>query len=93
MPVALSNLLTCDEWMQITWDVDTAFDIEDDSIFPMLAAGGTGVADVVLDPSVTPDRMLKMIPIQLHWHETSEHAWDGMLVRFSIARADLTDWS
>lgn len=55
--------------------------MEDDEIFPLLAAGGTGVADVMLDPSVQPDRMVKMIPIQLHWHETSEHSWDGMLVR------------
>lgn len=68
--------------MQITWDVNTAFNISDDSIFPLLAAGGNGVMDVVLDPAVQSDRKVKMIPIQLHWHVTSEHAWDGMLVRF-----------
>lgn len=68
-------------WVQITWDVATAFDMSDDSIFPMLAAGGSRVADVVLDPSVPVDRRVKLIPLQLHWHETSEHAWDGLLVR------------
>lgn len=66
--------------LQITWDTDTAFDMSNNDTFPVLAAGGNGVADVMLDPSVVPDRMVKMIPIQLHWHETSEHSWDGMLV-------------
>nr|QBP05104.1 alpha carbonic anhydrase 1 [Ulva prolifera] len=65
--------------IQITWEPATAFDMDDDTIFPMVAAGGNGIADVILDPSIVPDRMIKMIPIQLHWHETSEHAWDGLL--------------
>lgn len=66
--------------LQITWDAAEAFDMEDNTIFPMVAAGGNGIADVILDPTVKPDRMVKMIPIQLHWHETSEHSWDGLLV-------------
>eukprot|EP00892_Ulva_mutabilis_P000744 jgi/Ulvmu1/10670/UM066_0054.1 len=65
--------------IQITWDPATAFDMDDDTIFPMVAAGGSSIADSILDASITPDRMIKMIPIQLHWHETSEHSWDGML--------------
>lgn len=65
--------------IQITWDPATAFDMDDDTIFPMVAAGGSGIADVILDRNIKPDRMIKMIPIQLHWHETSEHSWDGLL--------------
>ena len=65
---------------QINWDTSVAFDISDDTIFPVLAAGGNGIADVVLDPSIEPDRMVKVVPIQLHWHVTSEHAWDGLMV-------------
>lgn len=53
----------------------------DADIFPVVAAGGSGIADVIQDRGVTPDLMLKMIPIQMHWHETSEHSWDGLLVR------------
>lgn len=64
--------------IQITWDPATAFDMDAD-IFPVVAAGGDGIADVILDRGVTPDRKIKMIPIQLHWHETSEHSWDGLL--------------
>ena len=66
--------------VQVTWDPVSAFDIEDDSIFPMVAAGGDKISDVLLT-GAKPEYMLKMIPLQIHWHETSEHSVAGMLVR------------
>lgn len=67
--------------MQIAWDPVAAFDIANDDIFPMVAAGGDKISDVVLSSDVKADLMLKMVPLQVHWHVTSEHSVGGMLVR------------
>jgi hypothetical protein len=63
------------------WDLASAFDMRDKSQFPQVPAGGSAIRDVLQDMSITPDRMLTMIPKQMHLHMTSEHSWDGMLVR------------
>ena len=65
----------------MNWDSSTAFDMSDRSQFPAVPAGGTGLRDALLNPSATPDREVSMIPVQMHWHVTSEHSWQGMLVR------------
>jgi hypothetical protein len=63
------------------WDTARAFDVRDKSQFPQVPAGGSAIRDVLEDVSLTPDRMLTMIPRQMHLHTTSEHSRDGMLVR------------
>lgn len=68
--------------VQITWDPMSAFNMSDDSMFPMVAAGGDSISDVILK-DVPVEFMLKMIPLQVHWHETSEHSVGGLLVRLS----------
>jgi hypothetical protein len=63
------------------WDLASAFDMRDKSQFPQVPGGGSAIRDVLVDMSLTHDRMLTMIPRQMHLHTTSEHSWDGMLVR------------
>jgi hypothetical protein len=66
--------------MQITWDPLSAFMGSSNSSFPLLAAGGKGIADVV-QTGADVGFTLKMIPLQVHWHVTAEHMRDGKLVR------------
>lgn len=66
--------------MQMNWDASSAFDITDKTSFPRIPAGGKAIRDVIEHPDTPVDRMLTMVPEQMHWHLTSEHAWDGMLV-------------
>jgi hypothetical protein len=68
-------------FVQMDWDTARAFDMRDKSQFPQVPAGGSAMRDVLEDMSLTPDRMLTMVPRQMHLHTTSEHSWDGMLVR------------
>lgn len=74
--------------VQITWNASTAFDMEADD-FPLVAAGGSKISDVVLDDSIPIEFLLKVIPLQVHWHVPSEHKWDGMWVRIVYARSHL----
>jgi hypothetical protein len=66
--------------VQIAWDPATAFDLEDDSIFPIVAAGGDRISDVLLNGTQVEYRF-KMIPLNVHWHDVSEHSVGGYLVR------------
>jgi hypothetical protein len=68
-------------FVQMDWDTDSAFDMRDKSQFPQVPAGGSAIRDVLEDMPIKPDRTLTMIPKQMHVHITSEHSWDGMLVR------------
>lgn len=65
--------------LQVSWDPFSAFDMEDDSLFPIVAAGGDRISDVILKDDVRAEYMLKMIPLQIHWHVASEHSIGGML--------------
>jgi hypothetical protein len=66
--------------VQISWDPATAFDMEDDSFFPSLAAGGDRISDVLLNETEVEFRFT-MVPLNVHWHDTSEHSVGGYLVR------------
>jgi hypothetical protein len=76
-------------FVQMDWDTASAFDMRDKSQFPQVPAGGSAIRDVLEDMSLTPDTMLTMIPRQMHLHMTSEHSWDGMLVRCIPGLIDL----
>jgi hypothetical protein len=66
-------------FLQITWNTSTAFDVEDDSIFPIVAAGGDRVSDVLLNGAEV-EYKFRMIPLNVHWHDVSEHSVGGYLV-------------
>jgi hypothetical protein len=65
----------------MSWDTASAFNMSDKKQFPQVPAGGNAIRDILEDISLSPDRTLTMIPMQMHVHLTSEHSWDGMLVR------------
>jgi hypothetical protein len=74
-------------WVQVTWDPITAFDMANDTIFPIVAAGGESISDVLLT-GAPADRRLKMIPLEIHWLNGSEHSVDGLLVCTSPCPCD-----
>lgn len=65
----------------MNWDPSTAFNMHDRSQFPAMPAGGSALRYALEHPSATPDRVVSLIPEQMHWHVASEHSWEGMLVR------------
>ena len=61
--------------VQIEWEfIDT-------ERLPTVRAGGDGISDVLMDPTIPVDREVRVQPIQFHTHAVSEHTIDGLYVR------------
>jgi hypothetical protein len=63
--------------VQVQWD---PIDPEATPSLPEVKAGGTSIGNVFLDTAIVPDKTVRMVPIQFHFHTTSEHARGGVLV-------------
>jgi hypothetical protein len=78
------------QWcVQMNWDTATAFDMSDKKQFPQVPGGGSAIRDILEDMNLSPDRMLTMIPMNMHLHINTEHSWDGLLVRHTACPLQL----